>query len=123
MWGATIPGLPYVQLGYNRHITWGITAALCDDVEIYREKIHPIETDRYLYAHRWLQFSSRTERIAVRGKHAVEKIVRSTHHGPIISDFAADNSAGEVLAVKWTAHEPSRELHALFSVNRARNWR
>ncbi|MGH7873217.1 MAG: penicillin acylase family protein, partial [Candidatus Binatia bacterium] len=122
VWGATIPGLPYVQLGHNRHITWGITAALCDDVEIYRERIHPIESDRYLYAHRWLQFSSRTERIAVRGKHAIEKIVRSTHHGPIISDFAAGNSAGEALAVKWTAHEPSRELHALFSVNRARNW-
>ena len=92
VWGATIPGLPYVQLGHNRHITWGITAALCDDVEIYREKIHPIEADRYLHAHQWHQCSSRTERISVRGKNAIEKTVRWTHHGPIISDFAADGS-------------------------------
>jgi len=122
VWGATIPGLPYVQLGHNRHITWGITAALCDDVDIYRERTHRIEPDRYLHAQQWSQFSSRTERISVRGNRAVEKTVRSTHHGPIISDFAADNTADEVLAIKWTAHEPSRELHALFSVNRARNW-
>src|SRR5216684_336379 len=37
-WGATIPGLPCVQLGHNRWIAWGVTAAICDDVELYREK-------------------------------------------------------------------------------------
>lgn len=122
VWGATIPGLPYVQLGHNRHIAWGITAALCDDVEIYREKSHRIDRELYLHARRWHKLSSRIERIAIRGKSAIEKIVRSTHHGPIISDFVSGNDAEEMLAVKWTAHEPSRELHALYGVNRARNW-
>ncbi|HVO93093.1 MAG TPA: penicillin acylase family protein [Terriglobales bacterium] len=122
VWGATIPGLPYAQLGRNRWIAWGVTAALCDDVEIYRERLHPVETNRYLHANRWHPMIHRTEHITVRGKGIVERSVRSTHHGPILSDFITGNTATEVLAVKWTAHEPSRELHALFGVNRARDW-
>lgn len=122
VWGATIPGLPYVQLGHNRRIAWGVTAALCDDVEIYREKIHALEPQRYLHANQWRQFDSRLESIAVRGKNAIQRTVRSTQHGPIISDFGAPCAAQEVLSVRWTAQEPSRELRALFSLNCARNW-
>jgi penicillin amidase len=73
VWGATIPGLPCVQLGHNRRIAWGVTAALCDDVEIYREKIHPLDRDRYLHANHWRQFDSRLESIAVRGKNAIQR--------------------------------------------------
>jgi penicillin amidase len=122
VWGATIPGLPCVQLGHNRHIAWGITAALCDDVEIYREKIHTLEPDRYSHANHWRQFDSRLEPIAVRGKNTIQKIVRSTHRGPILSDFGAPSAAQEVLSVRWAGQEPSRELRAIFSLNCARNW-
>ena len=43
-----MPGCPAFRSASNRAIAWGITAALCDDVEIYRERIHRIERDRYL---------------------------------------------------------------------------
>ena len=39
VWGATIPGVPCVQVGRNRSIAWGITAAVADDAELYREKV------------------------------------------------------------------------------------
>src|SRR5262249_3886209 len=29
VWGASIPGSPCVQLGHNRWISWGVTAAIC----------------------------------------------------------------------------------------------
>src|SRR5574341_229563 len=121
-WGASIPGCPYIQIGQNRQIAWGITAALCDDVELYREKIHPVESDRYLAGHEWRVMERRTELIRRRRGAAIEKILRSTHHGPIISDFPGPTNAREVLAVRWTAHEASREFHSLYRVNKARNW-
>ena len=120
--GASIPGCPLIQLGRNRQIAWGITAAVCDDVEIYRERLHPLEPHLYLAGHQWHEFQTRTESIAVRRSAAREKIVRSTRHGPIISDFSERTACDEVLSVRWTAHDPSEEMRSLYGINCAANW-
>ncbi|MGH7796946.1 MAG: penicillin acylase family protein, partial [Candidatus Binatia bacterium] len=110
VWGASIPGCPLIQLGHNRRIAWGITAAVCDDVEIYRERLHPLEPDRYLVGHQWQKLQSHSELIGVRRSAPRAKIIRSTRHGPVISDFSGMTAGGEVLSVRWTAHEPSEEM-------------
>jgi len=121
-WGASIPGLPCIQLGQNRWIAWGATAALCDDVDLYRERIHRIEQERYLVGQEWRKFTVRRERIAIRGKKHIDRIVRSSRHGPVISDFTRNDAAGEVLAMRWCALEASQENHALYRLNQARDW-
>ena len=122
VWGASIPGCPLIQLGRNRQVAWGITAAVCDDVEIYRERLHPLESERYRVGHQWQNFQSRRELIAVRRSTAREKIIRSTRHGPVISDFSDRTAGGEVLSVRWTAHEPSTEMRGVYGINCAANW-
>jgi penicillin amidase len=111
-----------IQLGHNRHIAWGITAAVCDDVEIYRERLHPFEPDRYLVGDHWEKLQIRSELIRVRRSAARERIIRSTRHGPVISDFSDMTAGREVLSVRWTAHEPSEEMRSLYGINRAANW-
>jgi penicillin amidase len=120
--GASIPGMPGILLGHNRSIAWGITAAVCDDVEIYREKLHPVEPEIYQTPDGWEKLVVRRESFGVRGKPAVEKIIRWSRHGPVISDFCGGQARSEILAVRWTAHEPSQELRSAYEVNRARNW-
>ncbi len=115
--------MPCVQIGHNRFIAWGITAALCDDVEIYREKLHRLDPDLYRVGHRWQKLESRKELIAVRGAKPLEKIVRASRHGPAISDFRATSDGKEILTARWTAHEPSRELNSLYNLNCARDWK
>ena len=110
VWGASIPGTPCIYIGHNRWIGWGITAALCDEVELYREKLHPVEPERYLHGHEWLKIMSRPEIIRIRGKVAMTKNVRATRHGPIISDFDDDHGSSEVLSLRWKAHDPSLEF-------------
>jgi penicillin amidase len=122
VWGATLPGCPGVQVGHNRWIAWGLTAALCDDVEIYREKIHRLEPDRYEVDGQWHLMSRHSETIGIKSKGAVKRIVRWTRHGPVISDFNRQSSKSEVLSLRWTAHEESEDFRALYSLNRARNW-
>jgi penicillin amidase len=122
VWGASIPGSPCVHLGHNRWIAWGVTAALCDDGELYREKIHPREPDLYLAGSQWTKMECTDEKIRIRGGKEVRKEIRATRHGPVISDFAEKDSDDEVLAFKWTAHDPGEEIRALYGVNRARNW-
>ena len=122
VWGATLPGCPGVQMGHNRWIAWGLTAALCDDVEIYREKIHRLEPDRYDVDGQWHLMSRHSETIGIKSKGAVERIVRWTRHGPVISDFNRQNSRSEVLSLRWTAHEASEDFRGIYNLNRARNW-
>jgi penicillin amidase len=122
VWGASIAGTPGIQLGHNRWIAWGATAALCDDVEIYRERLHSLEPDRYLVGQEWRKLTSRRETISIRAKKSVEKVIRHTRHGPVISDFNGADNAREILSLRWTAHEPSQELCSVHRINCARNW-
>lgn len=122
VWGASVPGSPCVYLGHNRSIAWGVTAALCDDMDLYREKIDPMDPDRYLAGGDWLPMNRHEERIRVRARGELKKRLRFTRHGPVISDFDAARASDEVLALKWTAHDPSRDFSALYGVNRAHDW-
>ena len=123
VWGASIPGCPLIQIGRNRAIAWGITAAVCDDVEIYRERVHRIEPERYLSGHEWRRFEISMETIGIRRSTPIGRFVRRTRHGPVISDFSETSHGGEeVLSVRWTAHDPSEELRSLYGVNCAAGW-
>jgi penicillin amidase len=122
VWGASIPGIPYIQLGHNRCIAWGMTAAVCDDVEIYRERLHASDPERYMVGHRWQTLDRQRELIAIRRGRSLEKIVRWSRHGPVISDFSDPVNRREILSLRWTAHDPSQELTSLYDLNRARNW-
>ena len=122
VWGATVPGAPFVQIGRNREISWGITAALCDDAELYREKLHRLDPSLYLTGSEWQPFETRQEIIGVRWGKSIRRTIRSSRHGPLISDFTVPLSSGEALAFRWTAHQPSAEATGLYKLNRARNW-
>ena len=121
-WGASVPGSPCIHIGHNRWIAWGITAAVCDDIDLYREKIHRLEPDRYLCGAEWQPMARRDEAIRIRGGGTVKRTVRLTRHGPAISDFDGDVRASEVLSVRWTAHEPGQDFRSLYGVNQARDW-
>ncbi len=122
VWGATIPGCPLVQIGHNRSIAWGITAAVCDDVEIYREKLHRLEPDRYRVGYEWRRLETRRELIGVKRSKPLEKVIRRTRHGPVISDFSGVPNSDEVLSLRWTAHDASEEMRGLYGANRAKDW-
>jgi penicillin amidase len=122
VWGASIPGVPCIQIGHNPYIAWGITAAICDDVEIYREKLHRLEPDLYLVDDRWEKLQTRRELISIRGKTPLEKIIRKSRHGPAISDFGESPAGEEILTARWTAHERSQELRSVYGINCARDW-
>ena len=122
VWGASIPGSPCVQLGHNRWISWGVTAAVCDDVELFTEKPHPLDPDRYLIGDTWLTMDRREEIIGIRRSKEIKKIARSTRHGPVLSDFAERLESSQILSFRWTARDASQEFRCLLGVNQARDW-
>jgi penicillin amidase len=124
--GATLPGLPAVAIGRNRFIAWGETNVGADVQDLYIERLDEVSGTAEF---RGLQEPLRltTETIAVKGGPSVAVTVRSTRHGPIVSDAlnANDGRAEPLppLALRWTAlDDDDRTLAAFLRLNQARNW-
>jgi penicillin amidase len=130
--GATLPGLPYVVLGRTDRIAWGLTNTGPDTQDLYVEQVDPARPDHYRTPTGWARFGTREETIRVKGADDVVLTVRSTRHGPVISDASeaaaralaarAPGGATHVLAMAWTALSPEdRSVAAGLRLNRARD--
>ena len=84
--GATAPGVPFLVLGRNSKIAWTFTTTGADTQDVYLE---PPEAT----------FTSRQERIKVRGQPDVLLTVRETRHGPVISDLGPNGASGSAQAM------------------------
>ena len=118
--GMTIPGVPTVVIGHGRTVAWGYTNAMVDDVDFFVEEVDPADSMNYRTPRGWARFEVRPETIQVKGREPVVHRVRTTRHGPVISDVEK-RAGGRVLAMRWTAQDPSSEVTALLGMNRARN--
>ena len=116
--GATLPGMPLVVLGHNSHVAWGFTNTGPDVQDLYLEKINPANPLQYQTPEGWQAFVTRQETIRVKGKPDVVLTVRSTRHGPVLSDAQSAHAdiidtSKFVLALRWAAlDEDNRTLMA-----------
>ena len=121
--GFSFPGMPFVVLGQNRRIAWGITNLNADVQDVYREKLDdPKRPTRAEFQGRWEPLSLVRETIAVKGGKPVILEVRSTRHGPLIHEVTPDWKAAEPIAMRWAASEGSRLVDALADLDRAHSW-
>ena len=146
--GFSFSGLPGIVIGHNQRVAWGFTNLTTDVADLYVERV---EEDGYWQDGEKHPFEQRTETISVAGGEDVELEVRSTKHGPIVSDLtddfaavaadprvgtgtgaeetAADPSAdgdlppGEnAISLQWTALTAGTTPEAIFTLNRAENF-
>jgi penicillin amidase len=69
----------------------------------------------------WVKLEERTETIRVKGASAVPLVIRSTPHGPLVSELMVDQA--EALSYQWNYFAPAgNEIEAIYDLNRARNW-
>jgi penicillin amidase len=117
--GMSLPGTPGVIAGHGRAVAWGFTNASLDDTDLFRERVDPIDTTRYLIPGGSEPFRVRQEEIRVRGRaEPVTVRVRETRHGPVIGDVEA-RAGGELLALRWVALDASTTPAALLAMNAA----
>ena len=130
--GFSFAGLPGVVIGHNGQVAWGFTNLSPDVTDLYLERVtgDQVEQDGSAYA-----LTTRTETIRVRGGADVPLTVRSTRHGPILSDVLepvrdagreplGDDQEGTTydVALAWTALTPGRTADAIFALDAARDW-
>lgn len=76
--GASIPGLPAIVIGRNERVAWGVTNTNPDVQDLY---IEPADAS----------FTQRQETIKVKGGEDVTLTVRTSRHGPVVSDAGASD--------------------------------
>lgn len=116
--GVTLPGVPYVIVGHNRHIAWGCTNVGPNVEDVYIEKFN--DRGEYLTPQGWKQPEHRKEIIRVKGKPEVNLDVVVTRHGPIITSLVPGET--RQLALKWIIYD-ARTVHMpFFAVDQAGSW-
>jgi penicillin amidase len=128
--GFSFAGLPGVVVGHNDRIAWGVTNLGPDVVDHVLERI---DDDTYEYRGARVPLDVRTETIRVAGADDVTLRIRSTRHGPLLSDAIDDlrdmadqapagGGDGLAVALRWTALRPGTTFDALPAINAARDW-
>jgi penicillin G amidase len=118
--GVSMLGVPGIVVGHNEEIAWGITIAWHDDQDLYVERFHSEDPQRYEFQGRWLDADVRREEIVVKGRTDPEiETVIVTHHGPIISGLVGEATP---LALRWSALDGRDALGGLFPLIRAATW-
>lgn len=118
--GLALPGQPFVIVGHNDSIAWGMTNTYVDNLDYYEEKIHPDDSNLYLFNGEWRAFDIIEEKIAVKGGDTAIRSYRINHRGPVLS---ADRRIDKrVLTFRWVGSFPGDEPRSIYKINRAANW-
>ncbi|MFS0782128.1 penicillin acylase family protein [Bacillus sp. 1P06AnD] len=120
--GVIFAGIPGIILGHNEKIAWGVTNTGPDVQDLYIEKRNGEHKDQFLHNGKWEQAEIIPEPIKVKKGKTIPYEVTVTRHGPIISEFAGKSGKGQVLALRWTALDPSAELEAIINMNKSQDW-
>lgn len=132
--GVTIPGIPFIVIGHNERIGWGLTNVGSDVQDFFVEQLDA-PRQRYRVGDDWLPLEIRRHEIRVSGRdRPVIFEVRSTRHGPVRNpsdwfeaypgDVPLSNTLGETaLALKWHPVLEGNAAAAFDGLARATDWR
>ena len=124
-YGATFPGAPSVIIGFNDNCAWGVTNGGRDVRDYYEIKFKDDSRTEYWFDSAWKKTQFRIETIKVKDSANYVDTVAYTVFGPVMYDksFSGNRTGNnKYYAVRWTAHDPSKELLTFNLLNHAKNY-
>ncbi len=122
--GFSFPGAPFVAVGHNGHVAWGVTNMCSDVQDLYLEKLDdPKAPTAAEYQGVMEPLGVRQESIEVKGGAPVPLVVRSTRHGPLVNEVLFGAKELPPVSLRWAAREGSTLFNALEAIDRAQDWK
>ncbi len=90
-YGVSLPGSPFIIIGFNDNIAWGVTNAQRDVKDYYEIKFKDDSKKEYWYNDQWQPTQLRVEEIKVKGGETVYDTVAYTVFGPVMYDESFSN--------------------------------
>lgn len=114
--GVTLPGAPWVIIGFNRSIAWSFTNTGSDVNDFYRETVDdPAAPTKYRLDGEWRPLERRIEVYRdPAGQLLAVDTLRFTHRGPL-------SKADSIwISMAWTAFDATDRGSEFLAINRAR---
>ncbi len=123
VYGVTLTGIPFIIIGYNRYISWGLTNTQIGVMDFYVEETSPEDPTMYYHNGEWLRMKVINETINIKGKPPYNLTIYETIHGPVLT------RKGLTISFRWTGNAGflndgsgvTREVVAIYLLNKARN--
>jgi penicillin G amidase len=136
--GMAIPGVPFVMIGHNARVAWGLTSSWAD-VQDFAVERFDVAGRRYLDRGRQVPVDVEAREIRVRGRQAEPFEIWRTERGTVFADESLEWDAppawlspeagappvdGErrALVLAWHGMEEGDLLDAFARINTARSW-
>lgn len=123
-YGSSIAGFPFPALGHSERHAWGLTIFENDDLDFYKEKINPEDSDQVWERDHWADLNIRTETIKVKDSADVVLRCRTSVHGPVCSDVMKDFKmyGKEPISACWTfLRQPNSMVEVTYEMAHSKN--
>ncbi|HTO03794.1 MAG TPA: penicillin acylase family protein, partial [Opitutus sp.] len=117
--GVSLPGLPFIVLGSNGHVAWGLTHAYADTSDLVAVDLNPVSKNLYKDPERdgLVEIEIRRDTLQIKGGGTELIETEWTHWGPIVARDFRDRP----LAHRWVAHDPAATNLNYLRLESARN--
>ena len=119
MMGGTFPGSPFIFVGFNENIGWGLTVNKPDLTDVYELEINSANENQYLLDEKWIPFKESLVRLPVKIlgpiKWTFKRQFRESVHGPVF-----ENDDG-VFAVRFSGMRDIRQVEQWYRMNKSKN--
>ena len=117
--GVSLPGLPGVVIGHNRHIAWSVASAQNQSTLFYIEKTSGSRPGDYFWRNHWQPMRKVRYAIPVHGGQTQHLTVELTAHGAVLTRASP---AGETISVDWMGSSGSPDVAVLAGIGAAANF-
>ena len=122
MYGYYIAGTPFPLLGHNHNYAYGLTMFENDDVDFFAEEINPKNKKQYKVVDGYKNFSYQQKIIKVKDSTNVALTVKTSQHGPIITDLLEGLKGQKSVAMSWIyLQEKNVILDAIYQLSHAKS--
>lgn len=116
VYGVTLPGAPFIIIGFNRYIAWGLTNCGWDVTDLYQETFDNQTHDHYLYNGNWQPVEKIPQVIHLKNAPDTTIVLEYTHRGPIIQ------REGKYYSMQWTGNQTHFDGVSVYWLNKAKNY-
>lgn len=120
-YGVSLPGLPFIAIGFNNDIAWTQTNSQHDVADWYKIEWKDASKKEYKLDGQYLPVEEVIEEIKVKGIGTVKEVVKYTKFGPVA--FEDGSSARNDLAFHWiAAEETSEDITVFYQLAKSKNF-
>ena len=119
MMGGLFPGSPFIFVGFNDNLGWGLTVNKPDLSDAFLLKINPLNPNQYLLDNEWVNFKSKIIELPTKLLGPLhwtfKREARYSEHGPVLE------TKNGTYAIRYAGMTDIKQVDQWFKLNKSKN--